>query len=370
MRAISRVSIPIGRPQLGEEEEAAVIDAMRSGKLAMGERTLAFEQRFASTAGAAYGVATCNGTAALHLALLAHGIGPGDEVITSPLTFIATANAITYIGATPVFADVDDTLNLSYSAAAAVIGPRTKAIVLVHLHGNPGDVPAFRRLADERGLVLIQDACQAVGATIKGQPLGAFGTAVYSFSATNNITTGEGGMLITNDGQIARTAANLRHHAYADQPHMQGAIGHNFRMTEMQAAIGIVQLQKLEAITERRRQIAAFYGRTVSRWYLRPRIEHGHQHVYDQYTLRVPRGWSRDDVRLQLERAGVATGVDYPLPVHLQPPYLGLHNNPCPEAERAAAEIFSVPVHPALSDNDCRFVAAELNRVASAALPV
>lgn len=365
-----RALIPIAQPQFGPEEEAAVLEVMRSGALAMGERTRAFEQRFAMTMSAAHGVATCNGTAALHLALLAHGIGPGDEVITSPLTFIATANAIAYTGATPVFADVDSTLNLSCSAAARLIGPRTKAIVLVHLHGNPGDLPAFMRLTDERGLALIQDACQAVGATVDDEPLGVFGTAVYSFYATKNITTGEGGMMITNDPKVARIAASLRHQAYSDQPYVHGAIGYNFRMTEMQAAIGIVQLRKLQAITERRRQIAAFYDRNVSRWYIRPHVAPGRGHVYHQYVLRVPSGWSRDEVRLKLERGGVATGVHYPLPLHQQPPYRALRNAPCPEAEQAAVEIFSVPVHPGLSDDDCTAVAGQLNRIVDSVLPV
>jgi dTDP-4-amino-4,6-dideoxygalactose transaminase len=365
-----RTSIPIAQPQLGPEEEAAVLEVMRSGTFAMADRTRAFEQRFAMTMGAAHGVATCSGTAALQLALLAHGIGPGDEVITSPLTLTGTADAISYAGATPIFADVDSSLNLSSSEAARLIGPRTKAIVLVHLHGNPGDLPSFWHLAKERGLVLIQDACQAVGATIDGEPLGVFGTAVYSSYAAKNITTGEGGIIITNDPQVARTAARLRHQSYSDQPYVREAIGNNFQMTEMQAAIGTVQLRKLEAITERRRQIAAFYDRNVSRWYIRPSVAPGRRHVYHQYVLRVPRGWSRDDVRLNLRSSGVATGVHYPLPLHLQPPYMALGNPPCPEAERAATEIFSVPVHPGLSDDDCTAVASQLNRIVDSALPL
>src|SRR5207245_902396 len=171
--------IPIARPQLGVEEESAVLEVMRSGVLTQGERTRAFEEAFAAAMGARYGVTTSNGTTALYLALLAHGIGPGDEVITSPLTFIATANAIAQTGARPVLADIDDSLNLDPQAAAELIGPRTKAIMPVHLHGNPSDMPAFLALADEHGLALIQDACQAVGATIAGTPLGVFGPAAY-----------------------------------------------------------------------------------------------------------------------------------------------------------------------------------------------
>ena len=217
--------IPIARPQLGPEEEAAVIEVMRSGALAQGARVKAFEEAFAATMGARYAVATSNGTTALYLALVAHGVGPGDEVITSPLTFIATANAIAQTGARPVLADIDDSLNLNPAAAAELITNRTKAIVPVHLHGNPCDMPAFLQLAEEHGLALIQDACQAVGARIAGSPLGTFGTAVYSLYATKNITTGEGGMVITNDLAIAQTCASLRHQAYSSKPYVHEAIG-------------------------------------------------------------------------------------------------------------------------------------------------
>jgi len=362
------VTIPIARPQLGPEEEQAVLEVMRSGALAQGEKVRQFEEAFAATVGAQFGIATCNGTAALYLALLAHGIGPGDEVITSPLTFIATANAIRHTGATPVFADVDDTLNLDVEAAARLVGPRTRAIVPVHLHGNPCDMPAIVALAEERGIAMIQDACQAVGATIHGRPLGSFGTAVYSLYATKNITTGEGGMVITNDHGIARICASLRHQAYSsDQPYVHDAVGYNFRMTEMEAAIGLVQLRKLPSINARRRALAHAYDTTVWDGYPRPRTLPGHHHVYHQYTLRVPHHSrvSRDEVRQELEQNGIATGVYYPVPVHLQPPYRADGKTArCPEAERAAREMFSIPVHPCVSDEDCAVVAERLNRIA------
>jgi len=358
--------VPIARPQLGAEEEAAVIEVMRSGVFSQGERTRAFEAAFALATGAEFGVATANGSVALYLALLAHGIGPGDEVITSPLTFIATANAIVHTGATPVFADVDDTLNLSCEAVERLVGPHTKAIVVVHLHGNPGDLGGLARLAENRGLVLIQDACQAVGATVEGRPLGAYGTAVYSFYATKNITTGEGGMVITNDAKVARKCARLRHQAYADEPYLHDAIAYNFRLTEIQAAIGLVQLGKLEAITESRRQNAAYYAANISRWFARPRVAPGHRHVYHHFTLRVPPGWSRDEVRCQLKSHGVETGVYYPVPVHLQPPYRALGNPSCPTAESASRDMFSVPVHPAVTEDQRVAVASALNGIAAA----
>jgi perosamine synthetase len=355
--------IPIARPQLGTEEETAVLEVMRSGALAQGARVKAFEEAFAETMGARFAVATSNGTTALYLALVAHGVGPGDEVITSPLTFIATANAIAQTGARPVLADVDDSLNLDPLAAAELIGPRTKVIMPVHLHGNPCDMPAFLELAQEHGLALIQDACQAVGAMIAGQRLGAFGTAAYSLYATKNITTGEGGMVITNDPGIAQTIASLRHQAYSTKPYVHEAIGYNYRMTEMQAAIGLVQLERLEEITERRRSNACYYDNHIaSGRFGRPRVAPGSRHVYHQYTLRAPAS-GRDEIRVKLEQAGVGTGVYYPVPVHKQPAYQSQANPPCPRAEAAADEIFSIPVHPAVSDDDRAVIAQAVNNL-------
>jgi perosamine synthetase len=331
---------------------------------AQGLRVKSFEEAFAIAVGARFAVATSNGTTALFLALLAHGVGPGDEVITSPLTFIATANAIMQTGARPIFVDVDDSLNLDAGAAAARIGPRTKAIVPVHLHGNPCDLAAFSELASRHGLALIQDACQAVGASVQGKPLGAFGTAVYSFYATKNLTTGEGGMVISNDSAVAETCKRLRHQAYSDQPYVHDTVGYNFRMTEMQAAIGQVQLGKLAQITERRRSTASWYDESIRNPHLRrPRTSPLNTHVYHQYTLRVTdHGWrSRDEVRRRLEAAGVASAVYYPLPVHLQPPYRMLDHASCPEAERAATDMFSIPVYPALADQERERVADALN---------
>jgi len=316
--------------------------------------------------GARFAVATANGRTALYLALRAHGIGPGDEVITSPLTFIASANAIVHAGALPVFADVDASLNLDPDAAAAKIGGRTKAIMPVHLHGNPANMQAFQELAERHGLVVIQDACQAVGATIEGKPLGRFGTAAYSFYATKNLTTGEGGMVITNDPAVARTCASLRHQAYAATPYLHESVAYNFRMTEIQAAIGLVQLRKLPLLTERRRATAAYYDATIhGNGFVRPAVAAGHGHVYHQYTLRMRASAStpRDAVRDALERAGIGTGVYYPVPVHRQPPYRESHAGSYPESERASADMFSIPVHPGVSDQDRARIVAVLNAI-------
>ena len=352
--------IPIARPQFGAEEEAAVLQVMRSGTFAQGPQVKAFEEAFAAATGSRYAVATSNGTTALYLALLACGVGPGDEVITSPLTFIATANAIAQTGARPVFADVDETLNLDPALAAAAITPQTRAIVPVHLHGNPADMAAFLELTQQRGLVLIQDACQAVGATIGTAPLGSLGTAVYSFYATKNITTGEGGMITTNDPRVAKMCASLRHQAYGEEPYVHDAVGFNFRMTELQAAIGLVQLQRLDAVTKRRQDTAAYYDQRIAgNGFQRPPTAAGRTHVFHQYTLRVldPAKHSRDGVREQLATAGIGSGVYYPVPVHRQPPYRSADETSYPKAELAARDMFSIPVHPGVSDSDRERVA-------------
>ena len=359
--------IPIARPLFGPEEEAAVLEVLRSGDLVQGARVRAFEQAFAEAMGGRFAVATSNGTTSLFLALLAHGIGPGSEVIPSPLTFIASANAIVHTGARPVFADVDASLNLDPKAVEASIGRRTRGIMPVHLHGNPADLPAFARLAEQHGLVLIQDACQAVGATIDGKPLGSFGTAAYSFYATKNLTTGgEGGMVVTNDPEVARICASLRHQAYSTEPYVHEAVAYNFRMTEMQAAIGLVQLEKLPGLTRRRREIASFYDEAItSKSFVRPLVRPGHGHVYHQYTLRITSDGtrSRDAMRSALHQLGIGTGIHYPVPVHQQPPYKQQQNPPCPEAELAADEIFSIPVHPAVSDRDRERIVQAVNRL-------
>jgi len=366
--------IPISRPTFGPEEEAAVLAVMRSGQFAQGEQVRRFEAAFAAATGAPFAVATSNGTSALFLALLAHGVGPGDEVITSPLTFIATANAIMQTGARPVFADVDDSLNLDPAAAARLIGPRTRALLPVHLHGNPCDVCKFSELATQHNLALIQDACQAVGATVYGRPLGSFGTAVYSFYATKNLTTGEGGMITSNEPAIADFCSTLRHQGYSAQPYVHDRIGYNFRMTEVEAAIGLAQLTKLRRINDRRRSIASLYDTAIAPDRLhRPRIAVGACHVFHQYTLRLgskdgiaghqAAARARDLARQALDRAGVETGVYYPVPVHRQPPYRQLNGSACPNAERASDDMLSIPVHNSLSDAEVEYVAEQVRRL-------
>ena len=359
-----RSNVEIAAPRFGPEEEAAVLAVMRSGFLAQGPRVGEFERRFAEEVGSRHAIATSNGSTALQLALVAHGVGPGDEVITTAQSFIATANAIAHTGARPVFADIDDTLNLAPDAVEAALTPRTRAILAVHLHGNPADLAELGRIAEAHDVLLIQDACQAVGATFGGHGLGRFGTAAYSLYATKNLTTGEGGMIVTNSDDVAATCRRLRHQAYGDQPYLHDGIGHNFRMTELQAAIGIVQLDRLHAITTARREIAGWYdaGLDAER-YPRPRVLSQAAHVYHQYTVRFPAGGeARDKARSALAAAGIASGVYYPVPLHQQPPYRS-SAAPCPEAERASEDMLSIPVHPAVSPADAERVVQVLRRL-------
>ncbi len=244
--------IALAAPLMGTEEETAVLQVLASGRLAQGERVATFEQRFASFCQVREAVAVSSGTAALHLALLAHGIGPGDEVITTAFSFSATANAILLTGAIPVFVDIEpETYTLDPTQVELVVTPRTKAIIPVHLYGCPCNMERLVQIAEAYSLVLIEDACQAHAAIFNGKPVGSFGTGCFSFYATKNMTTCEGGMLTTNNPAIAEKLRLLRNHGQ-EARYYHIALGYNLRMTELQGAIGIVELEKLEAFTKQR----------------------------------------------------------------------------------------------------------------------
>src|SRR5215469_355273 len=244
--------IPIAQPLLGSEEYEAVLTVLKSGQMAQGEQVAAFERRFAYVCQVQEAVAVSSGTAALHLALLAHGVGPGDEVITTPFSFAATANVILLVGATPVFVDIDpQTYTLDPALVEAAMTRRTKALMPVHLYGNPCALQRLVSIAEAHGLVIIEDACQAHAASVHGKPVGGFGTGCFSFYATKNMTTGEGGMLTTDDPVIAERVRRLRSHGQQERYH-HTHLGYNQRMTEIQAAIGLVQIEKLERFTRRR----------------------------------------------------------------------------------------------------------------------
>src|ERR671916_1671091 len=251
--------IPIARPQMGEEEKQRVWDAMASGSLAQGPRVAEFEAAFADMVGVPHAVATSSGTTALHLALLGYDIGPGDEVVTVPFTFIASANSVLYTGARPVFVDVrEDDFTLDPDQLEAAITPRTKGVMPVSLYGQPADLPAITDIAERHGLAVVEDAAQAHGAAIGQRRSGTWGAGTFSFYPTKNMTTGEGGMVTTDDRDLAERVRLLREHGMRVRYHHE-IVGYNFRMTDLAAAIGLAQLPKLGSFNDRRRAIAARY---------------------------------------------------------------------------------------------------------------
>jgi len=339
--------IPISVPVLDDEEKQAVCKVLDSGWLVQGPEVEAFEKAFAAFCGVKHAVATSSGTTALYTAILSHGIGPGDEVVTTPFTFIASANAVLFGGAKPVFVDIDErTYNINPHLIEAAITPRTKAILPVHLFGHPCDMGAIGDIAARHGLVVIEDACQAHGATFGGRKVGSFGTGCFSFYPTKNMTTAEGGVLTTDDGELAERARLVRNHGQR-QRYFHEMVGYNFRMTEIQAAIGLVQLRKLGGFSAARRANAEYLSAHL-RDVAVPREAPGCHHVYHQYTIRVTDG--RDGLAEQLRQRGVATGIYYPLPVHKQVAYQQLgYTDHLPVAEQASREVLSLPVHPRLT---------------------
>lgn len=351
--------IPIARPLLGPEEQALVAETLASGSLAQGPRVRELEERFAEFVGVPHAVATSSGTTALHLALLAAGVGPGSEVITVPFTFIASASSIVYTGARPVFVDIDGrSFMMDPAQVEAAITPRTRAIMPVSLYGQPADLPAIEDIAQRHGLALIEDAAQSHGAALDGRRSGSWGQGVFSFYPTKNMTTGEGGMITTADLDMAEWARLRREHGMKVRYH-HDVLGYNFRMTDIHAAIGLAQLDKLPAFNARRIAIAGRYAQSL-RGVVAPWQRPGATHVFHQYTLRVLK---RDAFVERLRERGVGTGVYYPIPVHHQQPFidLGYGDQSFPVSERLTEEVVSIPVHPGLSDEDVDAVIAAVN---------
>jgi dTDP-4-amino-4,6-dideoxygalactose transaminase len=345
------MTIPIADPSIGHAERERVEAVLRDGQLADGPVVRRFETEFADFCDTEFGVATSNGTTALHAALHALGIGEGDRVVTTPFTYIATANAASVCGATVEFVDIDPaTYNIDPDALATRLreGPPVDAVVAVHLYGLPADVGRLQSLADEHGFVLVEDAAQAHGATVGGDRVGSFGDAgCFSFYPTKNMTTGEGGMITTDDPTVAERAARFVDHGRGADEHVE--IGHNFRMTSIAAALGRVQLDRLPGFTAARRANARRLSRALGDTPIEPpTVPDGRRHVYHQYTIRTD---ERDALRARLADRGVDTSVYYPAPVHEQAAYAHVDAT-APHAERAATEVVSLPVHPGLTDAD------------------
>jgi dTDP-4-amino-4,6-dideoxygalactose transaminase len=362
--ALKDAPISPAQPVIGDDEIEAVVRVMRSGRVVQGPEVAAFEHEFSALVAGRECVAVNSGTSALQLTLMALGIGPADEVVVPSFSFAASANAVRLVGAEPVFADIEpDSFCLDPDAVAAVIGPRTAAIMPVHLYGHPAAMDRLGPLAERHGLAVVEDACQAHGATLAGRPVGAFGAAgCFSFYPTKNMHALEGGMVTTADPALARTVRLLRNQGM-EQRYANEIVGANMRMTDVAAAVGRVQLKRLPEWTEQRRKNAEFLNAEITK-VITPPVADTVRHVYHQYTVRVP--GDRDAAQRYLAERGVGSAVYYPTPIHRLKPYLGPDGRvpsatDLPATDRAAAEVLSLPVHPSLTAHDLDRIATAVN---------
>ena len=361
--------IPMADPLVGEEEARAVYEVVLSGWLSAGPKVPQFEQAFADLVGVKHAVAFCNGTVALHAILLAMGIGPGDEVIVPDITFISTATSVLHAGATPVLADVDPvTLNIDPQSIERHITPRTKAIMPVHYAGQAADMDPILEIGECHGLAIIEDAAEAHGAEYRGRKVGSLGrAAMFSFTPNKNITTGEGGMVTTNDDKLAARLRLLRNHG-SRVTYVHEIVGYNYRMTEMQAALGIEQLKKLPHILERKRQLAEMFSVVIEQIPgLEPPVSVADRtHTYQMYTIRVnaeTSGVTRDQVRERLAEQGIQTRVCFP-PLHLQPIFKEYvdSDGKLSSSERLGREILSLPIHNKLTSDQVAYIGDSLEK--------
>ncbi|MCS6581731.1 DegT/DnrJ/EryC1/StrS family aminotransferase [Curtobacterium citreum] len=356
--------IPAAKPLIGLEERRAVDAVLEGGGLAQGPQVAAFEREFGDVLVAGASVTAVNsGTAALHLALVALGIGPGDEVIVPSFTFAATANAVRLVGAEPVFVDIDPlTYCVDPAAVRAAVTPATRAVMPVHLYGHPADMTAIARIAEEHDLLVVEDAAQAHGARWAGARVGSSSNAAaFSLYPTKNMTAGEGGMVSTRDAAVDRMLRLLRNQGM-EQRYANEVIGFNARMTDIHAAIGRVQLRKVLGWTAQRQANAAYFSRELD-GVVTPTTDPGAEHVFHQYVVRVPS--DRDGFAAALRSEfGIGTGVYYPTPVHRLPSFA--HDLDLPETERAASEVLALPVYPTLTLSQLDRVVEAVNTLAGA----
>ena len=365
--AARAAEIPLALPEIGAQEEDAVIAVMRSGELAMGEQVAALEEAWAEYCGVANAVFMANGTLALEAVLHTLGLGPGDEVITVSFSFTATVSAILRVGASPVLVDVgEDDFCIDPNLVEAAVTPRTRAIMPVHLYGLPADMDPLRATATKHGLALIEDAAQAIGARYRGRSVGGLGTAaVFSLYATKAITSGEGGMVTTDDGQIARRLRLFRNQGMETR-HRHVELGTNLRPTEIAAAMARPQLARIDVRTSRRRQNAARLSAGLTDQAV-PRVPEGREHAWHQYTLRLASG--RDQIADHLRERGIGTGIYYRLPIHRQP-FIRRH---LPDlrweslltTDRLASEVLSLPVRASLGDAEVDAIVQAVRDVTS-----
>jgi perosamine synthetase len=362
-------TINLSSPWLDEREEELVADVLRSGRLSLGPTIDRFEEAFAEVVGAPHAAAVSSGTAGLHLLCVVVGVGPGDEVITSPYSFVASANCAVYEGATPVFADIDPkTLNLTPAGVEAAITERTRAVVAVDIYGYPCELDELRALCEARGITLIDDACEALGARYKGAPVGSHGTsAVFAFYPNKQMTTGEGGMITTHSEREWRLLRSLRNQGRADSGGWleHARLGFNYRLDDIGAAIGLGQLEKLDAILEARATVAARYGELLADI---PALElpcaddNDHERSWFVYVVTLAEDADREAVISSLTERGVQSARYLPC-IHLQA-YMqerfGYRVGLCPVAESVASRTLAIPFHARLAEDDQADVADAL----------
>ncbi|MBS3940429.1 MAG: DegT/DnrJ/EryC1/StrS family aminotransferase [Actinobacteria bacterium] len=362
--------IRISQPNLGERVEQLVIEVLRSGRLAQGPMVERFEELCRQMAGTDHAVAVSNGTAALDVALEAAGIGPGAEVITTPLTFAATLNAVLRSGADVRFAEVGEDFNIDPASVESLVNERTAAILPVHLYGLPADLPRLDAIAQAHGLLLIEDAAQAHGASVAGVLAGSAGIGTFSFYATKNVTAGEGGVVTTNDAEVADRIRLLRNQGMA-RPYDYQAIGHNLRMTELQAAVAIPQLEDLESTNAKRARNADHLAtalRQACPAVQLPQAPADRVHVWHQFTVLLPEGADRDGVVAELAAQQIQAGIYYPSLVWDHPPYRASEQVTRDDTPRAAGVVgrcVSLPIHPGLGIDELDEVAAGLAKALS-----
>ena len=349
--------IPLAKPQISREERKAVYRVLKSLSLAQGPEVKGFEAEFSKIMEDRECVAVNSGTSALHLCLIALGLGPGDEVIVPSFTFAATANVVALVGATPVFIDIDPrTYCINPILIENAITKKTKAIVVVHLYGLPAEMEVITKIAREYSLLVIEDAAQAHIASIKGKMVGTFGdAAAFSFYPTKNMTSGEGGMAVLSDSGHARTCRLLRNQGM-EKRYQNEVPGYNLRMTDIHAAIGRVQLKKLAGMTEKRVENASFLSTNLETEFV-PYVPSGFKHVFHQYTVRIKQ--NREGFSKRLSESGIGNDVYYPTQVHKLPSF-SLKLNLL-ETETATQEVLSLPVHSGLSKKDLRRIASVFN---------
>ena len=366
--AVSR-TVSLSSPWLDEREEELVSEVLRSGRLSLGPTIDRFEEEFADAVGAPYAAAVSSGTAGLHLLCITAGVGPGDEVVTSPYSFVASANCAVYEGATPVFVDIDRrTLNLDPGAVEAAITDRTRAVIAVDIYGYPCELDPLRELCDAHGIALIEDACEALGARYKQRLLGSQGpSAVFAFYPNKQMTTGEGGMVTTHSEAEWRLVKSLRNQGRADSGGWleHARLGFNYRLDDIRAAIGLGQLEKLDEILASRASVAARYSELlgeISGLELPCADDPDHERSWFVYVVVLPSGADREAVIAELDAHGVSTARYLPC-IHLQP-YMqerfGFRVGLCPVAEELSARTLALPFHARLDHDDQEYVAATL----------